>query len=67
MSHPGVGERGVVLLCVELQRDESDVGRDPGHHRLHGLVSAHAHVLERARQEHHPVCNREGKRNLLAE
>lgn len=58
VSHPGVGERGVVLLCVELQRDESGLWRDLGHKDLNALIPAHVHVLERPWQEHHAVCKR---------
>ena len=54
-SHPGVGQRGVAVLCVELQGDEGDLRRDPGHHGLHRLILRDAHVLERAWQENHPV------------
>lgn len=60
-SHPGVGERGVAVLCVELQSDESHLRGDPGHHGLHRLILGDAHVLERSRQENHPVCDREGE------
>lgn len=61
LPHPGVGERGVAVLRVELQGDVGHVCRDPGHHGLHRLVPGDADVLERPRQEDHPVCNREGK------
>lgn len=61
LAHPGVGERGVAVLRVELQGDVSDVRGDPGHHGLHRLVPGDAHVLERSRQKNYPVCNREGQ------
>lgn len=64
LSHPGVGERGVVVLRVELQSDESVLCGDPGHHGLHRLVPGDAHILERSRQENHPVCDIEGKVQL---
>ena len=64
-SHLGVGERGVAMLRVELQGDEGDLRGDPGHHHLHRLVLGDAHVLERSRQENHPVCDREGKVMML--
>lgn len=49
LSHLGVGQRGVAMLRVELQGDESDLCGDPGHHRLHRLILGDAHVLECSR------------------
>lgn len=63
--HPGVGERGVVVLRVELQSDESDLHGDPGHHSLHRLIPGDAHVLEGSWQENHPVCDTERKVGLI--
>lgn len=64
-AHPGVGQRGVAVLRVELQRDEGHVRGDPGHHGLHRLVLRHAHVLEGPRQEDHPVCGTEKRESCL--
>lgn len=66
LSHPGVGERGVEVLRVELQSDESDLRGDPGHHGLHRLILGDAHVLECSWQKNHPVCDREGKVRFIS-
>lgn len=59
VTHPVVGERGVVVLRVELQGDEGDVAGDAGGHGLHRLVLGDPHVLEDARQQNQLVCQRE--------
>lgn len=53
--HPAVGECGVAALRVELQRDEGHLRENPGHHGLNRLILRDAHVLERPRQESHPI------------
>lgn len=65
LPHPGVGERGVAVLRVELQSDESDLYGDPGHHSLHRLILGDAHVLEGSWQENHPVCDTKRKVGLI--
>lgn len=62
LSHPGVGERGIAILCVELQSDESDLRGNAEHLDLHRLILRDAHVLESSRQENHTICNRERER-----
>lgn len=51
---------------MELQSDERDLRGDPGHHGLHRLVLRDAHVLERSRQENHPVCDGERKVRFIS-
>lgn len=65
LPHPEVGERGVEVLRVELQSDESDVTGDSGHHDLHRLILGDAHILEHPRQENDPVCYREGQVRIV--
>lgn len=65
LPHPEVGERGIAVLRVELQSDESDVAGDPGHHGLHRLILGDAHILEHPRQENDPVCYREGEVRIV--
>lgn len=45
-THSGVGERGVAVLSVKLQRDEGHLWRDTGHYGLHRLVLGQTHILE---------------------
>lgn len=58
--HPAVGQRGVVIPRVELQRDEGHVDGDGGQQGLHRLVGADGHVLRAPGLEGHAVCEGEG-------
>lgn len=54
-TYPGVGEGGIVVLCVKLQRDEGDVSGDPGDHRLHRPILRDTHILEGSKGKHHAI------------
>lgn len=65
VTHPVVGQRGVVVLRVELQGDKGHVSGDAGGHGLHRLVLGDIHILEDARQEQQLVCQGEGGRMFI--
>lgn len=65
VTHPVVGQRGVVVLRVELQGDKGHVAGDAGGHGLDCLVLEDPHVLEDSRQENQLVCQTEGGRLVI--
>lgn len=54
-TYPGVGQRGIVVLCVELKRDEGDVRGDPGDHCLNRPILGDTHILEGSKGKHHAI------------
>lgn len=62
-TYPGVGQGGIVVLCVELQRDEGDVGGDPGDHCLNWPILRDTHILEGSKGKHHAIW---GQRRQLS-
>ena len=55
VSYPGVGQRSIAVLCVELEGDKGHVKGDSGDHSLHCLVLIHIHVLKGVEQENHLI------------
>lgn len=65
--HPAVGQRGVVIPRVELQRDEGHAGGDGGQQGLHRLVRADGHVLRAPGLEGHTVCGGRAESHTAAQ